>query len=330
MTCKPPFPGLGFFVLGLLTGIVLALGLEAKSQDIFADSPVVLELTASHSVAVPGQDVWVSWKPTKGSTLITRCEFTQSPEGLPATTTTVTKTKTNFDLTMPDAPVFRMHVVCYYPDAKQPTGEGSFMAGDLIERTTREAILAADLAGPTCYPAPVGSGSKVYGKSYLDEDNRDAACVLWFCGDIPRSFCFRWDLADWSLAALAAVKDTAGLDEKWKAAPWHSTSLRERALVAALFEENRTRYFAAPNGTYTTRPIYAKNPDGTRGLLVKTSRVAVGAECNCFDRATYGTAKYCSVAGKENALAPPALLPGPVAGPDGSFSGGSYTLCASR
>ena len=316
---KPCPPGWAMFALGLLTGLVLGIGLPlAHAQDV---TPT-LEVTASHSEAVAGQTVFVSWKIPTGSAAVTRCEFRRSPEGLPdVVLSPAPKSRTNMSVVMPDAPNLLLTLECFYPFGGR---EVSATKTDLIQRTTREAILAGNTEA-TCYPAPVGSGTKVYGTSYRDEERRDAACVLWFCGDKPRSFCFRWDLADWSLAGLAAAKDLAGLDAKWSAAPWQSTSERERALVAALFEQARPRYYAAPNGTYTSRPVYARKEDGTRGALVSTSRVAVGDECDCAQRAIYGTTRYCSVAGRTNALRPPELLPG-----SDTISGGSFALCASR
>lgn len=319
MTRKPPLPSWGYYVLGFLAGLGIGLSVRpAKAQD----APVALEVTASHAEAVAGQTVFVSWRPTKGSTIVTRCEFRQLPEGLPAIAGAATKTRTNAPVVMPDAPNLRVEVACFYMAAGV---EASVTASDLIQRTTREAILAGTSTGPTCYPAPVGAGSAIYGASYRDEERRDAACVLWFCGDEPRSFCFRWDVVDWSIAGLAASKNLAGLDAKWTSAPWRATSERERALVAALFDQARPRYYAAPNGTYSTRPVYARKEDGTRGALVSTSRVAVGDECDCTQRAIYGTTRYCSVAGRANALRPGEVLPGPD-----TVSGGSFALCASR
>ena len=319
MTDKPPLPSWGYYLLGFLAGLGIGLSVStAEAQDV---TPV-LEVTASHLEAVPGQSVFVSWRIPKGSAAVTRCEFRQLPEGLPAIAVSpASKTRTNMPLTMPDAPNLALTLECWYPFAGN---EVSATATDLIRRTTREEILAGN-TGATCYPAPVGSGSRIYGTSYRDEERRDAACVLWFCGDVPRSFCFRWDLADWSIAGLMGAKDLAGLDAKWSAAPWQSTSERERALVAALFDEARPRYYAAPNGTYTSRPVYARKEDGTRGALVSSARVAVGDECDCTQRAIYGTSRYCSVAGRQNALRPAEILPG-----SDTVSGGSFALCASR
>lgn len=320
---KPPLPAPGYFFLGLLCGVALGFSIGAKAEDV----PVTVAIDFSHEFAIVGQKVWLTWRPTSGSTQIQSCRLRLLADDQEILAEDVNKSRWNRDVIMPDASYLMASLECVY-SADVPGGTVSLVVSDGVQRTTRAEITAGTENGPDCYPAPVGSGSKVYGASYRDPDGKDSSCVLWFCEDTPRSFCFRWDLADWSIAALAAAKDAAGLDAKWTAAPWEATSINERAIVAALFNEHRPRYYAARNSTYTTRPVYERTAEGLRGPLVKTSRVAVGAECNCLDRLATSS-RYCSVAGQVNALRPAEILPD-AEGPADSRTGGSYSLCASQ
>jgi hypothetical protein len=312
--------------LTVAAGVVYLLGwviaVEAQEQDpAFDPFPVTLEVEFSHDRAVPGQEIWASWDVTKGAELVTTCRRrTAIDDGKFVGTTTVQKRESGRKMTMPSSATsaYWLSVECFYPD---PAGEldlegnvrrVSTIVPASVEATTREAVMDGT---PSCYPAPIGSGSRPYATTFKDPEGAPVSCALWFCGLETRSFCFRWSSADLSVSALVAAGDKAGLDAKWLGAPWVAMSKFERAEVQKLYEQGLAElpptppppaYVVAKNASYGTRPVYRTSSSGS--LVNATDRrVAVGAACDCAARV--GTSNYCSVAGAENALKPPDLLP---------------------
>jgi hypothetical protein len=60
---------------------------------------------------------------------------------------------------------------------------------------------------------------------------------------------------------------------------------------------SRPTWAVAKNGTTLTRPVYARNANGTLGSLASGVRATVGATCLCADeglRVVSGTSTYCA------------------------------------
>ena len=302
----------------ILAATLLATAAAAQDVDPF---PVQLEVEFSHERAVPGQEIWASWNVVKGAELVTSCRrrTTTDSNPWPRSSTSAGKAVSAFKMTMqPAAERDWLAVECLYPDpAGALDSRGKVRTVSTVVPASVAVTTRAAVAGdpPSCYPTPVGSGSRPYATTFKDPAGAPVSCALWFCGLETRSFCFRWSSADFAVTALAAAGDKAGLDAKWVGAPWVAISKFEQGELLKLYEQGLAdlpveppppAYIVAKNSTFGTRPVHRTSSSGS--LVNATDRrVAVGAPCNCAARV--GTSRYCSVEGVENALKPPALLP---------------------
>jgi hypothetical protein len=299
----------------ILASCLAASAAIGQEPDLF---PVTLEVELSHDKAVAGQAVWGSWSVVKGAEVVTSCRrMTAFDEATPSSPRSTQKAVTGLKLTVPTLAKssYWLTVECFYPD---PTGEldptgavrkVSVVVPARLSITTREAIAGQP---PSCYPGPVGSGSRPYATTFKDPEGMPVTCALWMCDRSARYLCFRWSTADLSVSALLAAGAKAELDAKWVSAPWTALSKLELAKLQELEAQAVAElppppsWRVAVNQNYSTRPVYRTGPTGE--LVNATDRrVAVGAPCNCEVR--FRTSSYCSVEGVENALKPPATLP---------------------
>jgi hypothetical protein len=127
---------------------------------------------------------------------------------------------------------------------------------------------------------------------------------------------FQWDnAAEWAARGILPAAEY----DAWCAKNCRTMTANEQLIAASLLAKYGSVAVARANSTYTSRPVYARNADGTRGALVSTARVAVGARCDVRKRLTAagkGT-DYYSVQGQENVLT--AQI--------GDLLGNVYTLC---
>jgi len=73
----------------------------------------------------------------------------------------------------------------------------------------------------------------------------------------------------------------------------------ERVYLDGLIATYGSRAVVSNSGTATSRPVYSRNPDGTRNTsAVPNQRVGVAVRCYTFDR--IGTTTYYSVKGRPN------------------------------
>jgi hypothetical protein len=147
-----------------------------------------------------------------------------------------------------------------------------------------------------CKPAPWGTGSYPVTSTNAGEPHADGEWAYWFCQD---AFKTTWQMRlrktgapIEAFAAIEAANITLSLDDPSLA------GLKEAALthLDSRIPPDPT-WAVAKNGTTLTRPIYARNEDGTLGALDKSARATVSAECQCADplqRVVSGSSVYCA------------------------------------
>lgn len=161
----------------------------------------------------------------------------------------------------------------------------------------------APVAGPACYPDVVIPARLRTAALPAGVSTRYDRIAAWTCQTASGYTNEVWmfslsQVIDPALAALAGVVD----EEAARA------SCAQRCSVLTDAEKAYSTTWAAPyrasavvsvNGSSTTRPVYALNPDGTRQTTAAANaRVAVGATCALGAR--LGTTSYYSVAGQPN------------------------------
>jgi hypothetical protein len=158
-----------------------------------------------------------------------------------------------------------------------------------------------------CKPAPWGTGSYPVTSTNAGEPHADGEWAYWFCQD---AFKTTWQMRlrktgapivipslkdktpTEAFAAIEAANITLSLDDPSLA------GLKEAALthLDSRIPPDPT-WAVAKNSTTLTRPVYARNEDGTLGALDKSVRATVGAECQCADplqRVVSGASVYCA------------------------------------
>jgi hypothetical protein len=170
-------------------------------------------------------------------------------------------------------------------------------------------VVALMLAGNAfaCKPAPWGTGSYPVTSTNAGEPHADGEWAYWFCQD---AFKTTWQMRlrktgapivipslkdktpTEAFAAIEAANITLSLDDPSLA------GLKEAALthLDSRIPPDPT-WAVAKNSTTLTRPVYARNEDGTLGALDKSVRATVGAECQCADplqRVVSGASVYCA------------------------------------
>lgn len=162
----------------------------------------------------------------------------------------------------------------------------------------------AAMAQPTCWPAPVGTGTLP-----VVVENASGRAIAWGCVDqfTARKFAFGGPLVEWSSDWIARGRALAVATDAERAAAWQSMGTINPQVVplaqTALSQVQVTApvWQVAKNATYIDRPAYPL-VDGAR---TKTSngRAAVAAACDCNARAVEGTSVYCGVNGKADQVA---------------------------
>jgi hypothetical protein len=143
-------------------------------------------------------------------------------------------------------------------------------------------------AVPQCWPKPVGTGSYMT-TSTGTTVHPDGEWAYWFCPD-PYAISFvitaRHKDTQFQTPNTDGMTVVQMLEAIWAANIDASlgdprlTGLRDAAI--AHLQTNKPpapKWAVAKNGTTLTRPVYARNADGTLGPLVSGVRAPVGAEC---------------------------------------------------
>jgi hypothetical protein len=167
-------------------------------------------------------------------------------------------------------------------------------------------FVGSAFAAPQCWPKPFGAGSYMVTSTAV-QPNEFGEWAYWFCPDPYRvSFVITARAKDRQLKfpATDGMSVAQTLDAIWTANV--DTRLDDEKLIAlegaavAHIEAHmppRPKWAVAKNGTTLTRPVYARNANGTLGPLVSGVRATVGATCLCADeglRVVSGTSTYCA------------------------------------
>ena len=181
-------------------------------------------------------------------------------------------------------------------------------------RTAAHALIIGALliagnafAAPQCWPKPFGTGSYMVTSTAVAPE-QVGEWAYWFCPDPYRvSFVITTRAAGVELKLPASTEGMTAaqmLQALWDANV--TTDLLDDKVIAltgaAVFHIEahmppRPKWAVAKNGTTLTRPVYARNANGTLGSLVSGVRATVGATCLCADeglRVVSGTSTYCA------------------------------------
>jgi hypothetical protein len=136
-------------------------------------------------------------------------------------------------------------------------------------------------ARPSCYPAPIGDGTRPY---IAFSGFNSPAAMAWFCGRAGKCIADSPPFA--RLGNLLSVFDKGSADAAWDNAQWRELSPAEDVLCKALWSANRPAlpvWVISSVAVGSDRPVYACNAtclsSRNRGSSVGRSGLELVATC---------------------------------------------------